>query len=99
MTFGVYNDADYKTTDVSVYVDEQGNVHPNIPRSGSNLSFQRSGYQPFRMDVADGTRIADVTMLSLTGGQTEQAALALTPMEARAKVEALMETLGLNELS
>ena len=97
MTFGVYNDADYKTTDVSVYVDEQGNVHPNIPRSGSNLSFQRSGYQPFRLDVADGTWIADVTELSLTGGQTEQEALSLTPTEARAKVEALMETLGLNE--
>lgn len=43
MTFGVYNDADYKTTDVSVYVDEQGNVHPNIPRSGSNLSFSEAG--------------------------------------------------------
>ncbi len=45
MRFTVYNDADYKTTDVSVYVDEHGNIHTLNPRSCSHISFERNGYQ------------------------------------------------------
>ena len=97
MRFIVYNDADYKTTDVSVYVDEHGNIHTLNPRSCSHISFERNGYQQFRLDVIGGTQLADVTELSLTGGQTEHSALALTPTEARAKVETLMQALGLND--
>lgn len=97
MRFIVYNDADYKTTDVSVYVDEHGNIHTLNPRSCSHISFERNGYQLFRLDVIGGTQLADVTELSLTGGQTEHSALALTPTEARAKVETLMQELGLND--
>ena len=36
MRFIVYNDADYKTTDVSVYVDEHGNIHTLMQALGLN---------------------------------------------------------------
>ncbi len=96
MKFEVYNDIDYLDTSIYSYVDEQGNTQNIAPSSGSRIEFMRegSGTELGRQ----GTKLADVTALSLSGGPAENCLLTITPLQARETVERLMADAGLDDM-
>jgi hypothetical protein len=87
MTVYVQNDADYDKTTVASYTDEFGNEQIIAPSSGSNLQFSREGQNTWFGLYDSGTKLADVTALSLSGGVAENCLLGTTPRQAREVVE------------
>lgn len=97
--FNVQNDSDYTQAETSSWVDEEGNSQVMVPRSGSWLEYNRGGYDTSCLKYCEnGTKLADVTALSLTGGKAENCLLSTTPKQARDTVEALLKKAGIDDM-
>lgn len=98
-SFYVQNDADYTEANMFSWVDEEGNTQVVAPRSGSWFEFGRGGYETSRTKYCqNGTKLADVTALSLTDGKAENCLLSTTPKQARDIVEAFMKKAGIDDM-
>lgn len=98
-TIYVQNDADYTEANTFSWVDEEGNTQVVAPRSGSWFEFQRRGYDTSRTKYCqNGTKLADVTALSLSGGKAKNCLLGTTPKQARDIVEGLQKKVGIDDM-
>lgn len=101
MTFYVQNDADYTHTTVKSYKDEFGNTQFVAPESGSWFEFSREGQkgdQTYSVMYQQGTKLADVTALSLSGGKVANSLLSMTPQQARDIVEKFLTKAKINDM-
>ena len=98
MRFNVANDIDYTDTSVYSFEDEQGNLHVIAPRSGSHIEFSRDGSTTNDGAYDRGTTLADVTALSLSGGEVENCLLSTTPKRAREIVEQLLSQAQMDDM-
>ena len=97
MQFYVSNDIDYANTEIYSYKDESGDgIYVIAPRSGSQMDFNRDND-----DVQygrQGTALADVTALSLSGSAAGGCLMRTTPRQARDTVEKLVANAGLGDM-
>ena len=110
-SFSVTNDAEYANAGSYAETDQDGNEQYFTPRSGSTLSYTRSG---LHMGFSSGcTILLDVTRESETGvaaalpeGLTlggylepEELRLFLTPADARRQAEAVLNDCGVKDMA
>ena len=100
MTFYVQNDADYEETTVTSYTDEFGNEQTIAPVSGSRFVFSRGGQGKMRASIngKQRTMLADVTALSISGGEVDGTLLNMMPRQARDIVEQLLSEAGMDDM-
>jgi hypothetical protein len=98
MTFSVKNDPEYEKDDVYTYIDEDGTTVIIAPRSWSQLKFQREGMDTDYGLGRQGSKLKDVTGLSLSGGAADGCILSTTPQQARKTVEAFLKETGINDM-
>lgn len=98
-SFHVENDSDYTQAETSSLGDEDINTQVMVPRSGSWLEYNRGGYDTSCLKYCEnGTKLADVTALSLTDGKAEHCLLSITPKQARDIVEGFMKEAGIDDM-
>ena len=110
-SFSVTNDADYANAGSYAETDADGNEQYVTPRSGSTLSYTRSG---LHMGFSSGcTVLLDATEASVTGAaaalpegltlggylEPERLLLSLTPAEARNQAEAMLKECGVGDMA
>ena len=110
-SFSVTNDADYANAGSYAETDADGNEQYFTPRSGSTLSYTRSG---LHMGFSSGcTILLDATEASVTGAaatlpegltlggylEPERLLLSLTPAEARNQAEAVLKECGIADMA
>ncbi|MEG1752595.1 MAG: DUF6034 family protein, partial [Christensenella sp.] len=98
--FTVRNNTQYNHAGTYSYVDEDGNTQVFMPESAAKLRYARCtarGKTPLMTDW-NGYAAMDATEQSLIGGALEGTNLKITPQEARATVQELLDAIGAHDM-